>query len=546
MQCRMLKWLAMLLFVAPPIGNAACTFFDKELSFSDGSKACMKDFSFLNIKGLMPKNPSESFAIRGIRESSFAIAVTAQPMLCPFEQNMQWGAPWFDKKEAVASCEKKMVATVAALGKADEAQSCKCEVLIDSGKVPLNRFEFEQKTKLYEKQIAMGGRAIELAEGSSKIKAEQARVAAEAAAKEQQRLANGVQAKKQVRLAIKATATEPDANGDVTISIQTNADTSSLEVNGDEQGGRQDGKYVLKRVARVGQETKFVVTAKDIYGNTETTIIPVFRRMADAKVVYAQLNAANVSLQPARDAVAIIIGIQDYKRVTKAEFASQDAQVFYDYAIRALGIRPNNIKLLVDGDADDLEIRRAFKSWLPQKVKKGRTDVYVFYSGHGLPSEDGKSLYLLPYGVDRDFLERTAINQNDIVTNIQAAQPKSVTMFIDSCFSGQTRAGTTLLGSARPVVIKAKETAYPAEFTVITASANDQISWSSPDLKHGVFSYYLMKAMEGDADANKDGRITAGELQEYLVDMVGRKAMGMNRSQQPQLFGDAERVLVGR
>ena len=81
---------------------------------------------------------------------------------------------------------------------------------------------------------------------------------------------------------------------------------------------------------------------------------------------------------------------------------------------------------------------------------------------------------------------------------------------------------------------------------MITASANDQISWSSPDLKHGIFSYYLMKAMEGDADANKDGRITAGELQEYLVDMVGRKAMGMNRSQQPQLFGDANRVLVGR
>ena len=81
---------------------------------------------------------------------------------------------------------------------------------------------------------------------------------------------------------------------------------------------------------------------------------------------------------------------------------------------------------------------------------------------------------------------------------------------------------------------------------MITASANDQISWSSPELRHGVFSYYLMKAMEGDADANKDGRITAGELQEYLAEMVGRQAMGMSRRQQPQLFGDAERVLVGR
>ena len=353
-------------------------------------------------------------------------------------------------------------------------------------------------------------------------------------------------AKQNARLTIQATATQPDANGDVTITIQTNVETSSFKINGDEQGGKQDGKYVFKRVARVGQETKFVLTAKDIYGNTDSKTISVSRQMADPKVVFAQLNAANVRLQPARDAVAIIIGIQDYKSLPKADFANEDARAFYDYAARALGIRLDNIKLLVDGEADDLEIRRAFKSWLPYKVKKGKTDVYVFYSGHGLTSDDGKSLYLLPHGVGREFIDRTAINQHEIVANIQAAQPRSVTMFIDSCYCGQTRAGTTLLANARPIAIQAKETAYPAEFTVITASANDQISWSSPDLKHGIFSYYLMKAMEGDADANKDGRITAGELQEYLVDMVGRKAMGMNRSQQPQLFGDANRVLVGR
>jgi hypothetical protein len=55
-----------------------------------------------------------------------------------------------------------------------------------------------------------------------------------------------------------------------------------------------------------------------------------------------------------------------------------------------------------------------------------------------------------------------------------------------------------------------------------------------------------MKGMEGDADLSKDGKITAAEMQEYLTDMVGRQAMGMNRKQQPQLFGDADKVLVGK
>ncbi len=69
---------------------------------------------------------------------------------------------------------------------------------------------------------------------------------------------------------------------------------------------------------------------------------------------------------------------------------------------------------------------------------------------------------------------------------------------------------------------------------------------ADPDLKHGIFSYYLMKGMEGDADANKDGKITLGEMQGYLVENVGRQAGMMNRKQEPQLIGDPNRVLVGR
>ena len=353
-------------------------------------------------------------------------------------------------------------------------------------------------------------------------------------------------AKQNSRITISATATQPDANGVVTINIQTNTDTSSLKINGEELGGKADGSYSVKKVARVGQETKFTIVGIDINANTDTKTITVVRPSVDSKAVFGQLNAANVKQQPTRDAVAIIIGIEKYKRVTKADFANADAQVFYDYANRALGIKPENIKLLVDDGADDVEIYRAFQNWLPLKVKKGKTEVFVFFSGHGLPSQDGKSLYLLPWGVDKDFIEKTAINQQEIIASLQAVQPKSVTMFIDSCYSGQARGGETLLASARPIALKAEASAYPPNFTVISASAPDQLSSSSPDLKHGIFSYYLMKGMEGDADQNKDGKITVAEIQEYLTDMVGRQAMGMNRKQQPQLFGDADRVLVGR
>jgi uncharacterized caspase-like protein len=80
----------------------------------------------------------------------------------------------------------------------------------------------------------------------------------------------------------------------------------------------------------------------------------------------------------------------------------------------------------------------------------------------------------------------------------------------------------------------------------LSASAPEQIASSSPELKHGIFSYFLMKGMEGEADQNKDGVITVQEMQSYLSDSVGRKAMSLSRTQQPQVVGDQAKVLVGR
>jgi len=352
--------------------------------------------------------------------------------------------------------------------------------------------------------------------------------------------------KKSKNLNLQATLLGLDADGVVTIQIQTSAETRSIKINTEELGGKSAGLWNVKKLARVGQESIFTIVAAGLNGETETQTLSVNRLVSSTKTVFSPLNATHLKQQPVRDAVAIIIGIEKYKRVAQADYANVDAQDFYDYASRALGIKQENIKLLLDEGADDVEIYKAFQNWLPLKVNKGKTDVFVFYSGHGLPSLDGHSLYLLPYGADKDLISKTAINQQEIIASLQAVQPKSVTMFLDSCYSGQTRGGETLLASARPIALKVTDNAYPANFTVISASAPDQLSSSSPELKHGIFSYYLMKGMEGEADLNKDNKITVAEMQEYLTDMVGRQAMGMNRKQQPQLFGDPERVLVGR
>jgi hypothetical protein len=273
----------------------------------------------------------------------------------------------------------------------------------------------------------------------------------------------------------------------------------------------------------------------------------------DAPVITKKPARSQFDLQPdamkraaSKDAVAIIIGIQDYKHMPSAEFANDDARHFYQYAIRALGVPPENIRALIDSGADQSDILKTFKIWLPQRVKSGQTEIYVFYSGHGLPTKNGDSFYFLPTSADKDFLDESAIELNKIIAALKTTNPKSVTFFLDSCYSGYARSGDTLLANARPAKLKSSEATFPSNFTVIAASQSDQISSSSPELKHGIFSYYLMRGMEGDADLNKDGKITTGEMHDYLAMQVPKQAEMLNRDQRPQMIGDKNRVLVNR
>ena len=79
---------------------------------------------------------------------------------------------------------------------------------------------------------------------------------------------------------------------------------------------------------------------------------------------------------------------------------------------------------------------------------------------------------------------------------------------------------------------------------MMTAAAGDhgdQTAKPLEEAKHGMFSYFLMKGMEGDADANQDNQITAGELHAYVHQNVIQQSSG---SQTPELQDDADRVLV--
>ena len=305
------------------------------------------------------------------------------------------------------------------------------------------------------------------------------------------------------------------------------------------------GKFTVKGYSPVDKE--ITIEAIDQWGNrSKPKIVKLTIDIKDTNLasILEPLNPLQIKTNTNNDRVALIIGIEKYDRSPDASFANLDAKYFYEYARKGFGISKSNIKLLIDEDANLIQSLATINKWLPGKVKSGQTDLVIFFAGHGLASNNGEELYLLSQDSDPDLLSRTALSRTELFAEIMSLNPKSVTLFLDTCYSGVSREEETLLASARPVRIVADEQDTPDNFTIFSASQLDQISSGLSEAKHGIFSYYLMKGLEGNADINQDKKITNGELFAYMNENVSEKAAELGREQNPSLTGDPEKVLI--
>jgi len=122
---------------------------------------------------------------------------------------------------------------------------------------------------------------------------------------------------------------------------------------------------------------------------------------------------------------------------------------------------------------------------------------------------------------------------------------KSVTVMLDACFSGQNKENEMLFADARPALLSVEPSSVPSNVTLISASSADQISSGYPAEKHGIFSYYLMKGMSTESDVDKNGKITLGELYDYLYENVKSTAGRLDREQTPELInGNRDQIIV--
>jgi hypothetical protein len=254
---------------------------------------------------------------------------------------------------------------------------------------------------------------------------------------------------------------------------------------------------------------------------------------------------------------AIVIGVSDYEHldpppdspadgpiITEGKlfdlrFADRDARAFAAHlANSAISGGDWEIHSFVDEDATFQRVDTALTEIL--ELANRRDLIFVFFSGHARshPRRPG-DVYLLTHDFDPK-VDRSGYPYSLLTELIATTKSEHVIAFIDACRSGTIG---FFKGDRQPEAMVA-----PEEFgrrisqirenrVVFTSASGTQPSWEDRELQHGVFTYYLVRGLEGWAPEHRfPAFVDLGELQTYVSQRVLRHTEE-NPEMAPQLPG---------
>ena len=239
---------------------------------------------------------------------------------------------------------------------------------------------------------------------------------------------------------------------------------------------------------------------------------------------------------------AVIVGISSYPKLPanlQLQFAERDAQSIHTILISPEGgnFKQENVHMLTGAKATLAAVRHEIGDWLPSVSKDGDR-VLIYFAGHGFVYQNKG--YLAPSDIDLNNIGATGYPMEELGGAIGSKiQAKSKILLTDACHSGA-------ISPADTENLNGKLAALDKSLFSLTASRASERSFESPDLEggHGVFTYYVVKGLEGSADTNHDGIVTADELSEYSHTQVREATNGQQNPTSDRTNYDPDMLLA--
>ncbi len=217
------------------------------------------------------------------------------------------------------------------------------------------------------------------------------------------------------------------------------------------------------------------------------------------------------------DSWAVVIGIDDYAKWPKLQYAVKDAQAVRQTLIEKFGFSPERVFTLQNGEATRNAILSVFHDRIGHGGVKKNDRIFVYFAGHGATRKlsSGRDLgYIVPVDSDANQFATDAIPMTEIQNIAESLTAKHVLFVMDACYSGLGL--TRGAGSGNFL----RENARRVGRQMLTAGGADQMVADGGPNGHSIFTWTLLQGLAGKADLNGDGLVTATELAAYVAPAV--------------------------
>lgn len=208
----------------------------------------------------------------------------------------------------------------------------------------------------------------------------------------------------------------------------------------------------------------------------------------------------------------ISIGISSYRdqQAPSRKFATWDAEMVSSYFQALGGLPASNIRLLRDQKAIRSDIDEVLLDWLPPHMTRDAV-VIVYFAGLASVSPTGET-FLIPYDGTATTTSR-AYPLKNLEAALSRLHAKQTVFLFDGIVSriGSDSRTKAVLPEWNPV---GSSTLHVIGISGIGRGLEDD------QHRHGLFTYYLLRALRGEADTNRDGDVTLGETVTYLSQKV--------------------------
>ena len=243
--------------------------------------------------------------------------------------------------------------------------------------------------------------------------------------------------------------------------------------------------------------------------------------------------------------LAVVIGNANYSATgtPNVDFALQDAQSMRQYLIKTFGYDPANIIFVENATLTKLNeifgTESNYQGKLYKWVKPHQSKIFIYYVGHGAPDQQTGEGYFVPVDANPQYISTSGYKLSTFYENLSKIPAAKKTVVIDACFSGSSANGQLLKGvSGLTARLKPEPKATVAADLLLTSAGMDQVASWYPEKGHSLFTYFFLKGIQGEADSNKDGRITMGEMKIWLNEQVPYMARRITgNQQQPVMMG---------